>query len=560
VPAQPSPWLPALPGVVPVSALPADPAAAAAALAAPWSLEDHPDRQEQVGRPYRLGVDGHLFVIGGPRSGRSTTLRTIVASLAERVPARDLHVYALDCGNGALLPLEALPHTGVVVSRTQVERADRLLRRLSEEVDRRQEVLAAGGFADLAEQRAAAAPGERLPYQLFVLDRWEGFASTLGEIDAGRLTDEVLRLLREGASVGLSLLMSGDRSLLSGRISTLVEHKLMLRLPDRNDYSLANISVRQVPDSMPDGRASWGGHGGGAHVAVLGEPGRTATSTSPAPPRRRPSATIAAAVAQRDSGIPVAQQPMRLGALPSEFPAADALAMIDGGHAPSWVPFGIGGDDLRLLGLDLAVSPIAMVSGPPRSGRTGVLRFAAAAARQRGVQVLGLSPRPAGCGTTCRRTAWSPAPQGPVDVLVTKLRALAPGSLVLVDDAEMLREGELAPALSALVRQAREKGVGRARRRRDGAAQQRPVGWLFEARRGRQGLLLSPQTLVDGEVVGIPADPQHDRLAGAARPGPAVPGERRAAAGAGPRRVIMHRETASASPERSGLRRHDHGG
>jgi len=139
VPSQPSPWLPALPDVVPVSALPAEPVPAdgPAPLVAPWALEDHPDRQEQAGRPYRLGVDGHLFVIGGPRSGRSTTLRTIVGSLAQRVSARDLHLYALDCGNGALLPLEALPHTGVVVSRTQVERADRLIRRLSEEVDRR---------------------------------------------------------------------------------------------------------------------------------------------------------------------------------------------------------------------------------------------------------------------------------------------------------------------------------------------------------------------------------------------------------------------------------------
>jgi S-DNA-T family DNA segregation ATPase FtsK/SpoIIIE len=74
---------------------------------------------------------------------------------------------------------------------------------------------------------------------------------------------------------------------------------------------------------------------------------------------------------------------------------------------------------------------------------------------------------------------------------------------VLVDDAEMLREGELAPALAALVRQAREKGWGVLVAGETAQLNSGLSGWLFEARRGRQGLLLSPQTLVDGEVVGI---------------------------------------------------------
>nr|WP_284289934.1 hypothetical protein [Angustibacter aerolatus] len=28
-------------------------------------------------------------------------------------------------------------------------------------------------------------------------------------------------------------------------------------------------------------------------------------------------------------------------------------------------------------------------------------------------------------------------------------------------------------------------------------------GWMYEARRGRQGLLLSPQSIVEGETVGV---------------------------------------------------------
>ena len=96
---------------------------------------------------------------GGPRSGRSQLLRTIAASAAVTLTPADVHIYGIDCGNGALLPLADLPHCGAVVTRTQGERATRLITRLGEEVSRRQELLAQGGFADIREQRAAA-PGD----------------------------------------------------------------------------------------------------------------------------------------------------------------------------------------------------------------------------------------------------------------------------------------------------------------------------------------------------------------------------------------------------------------
>ena len=72
----------------------------------------------------------------------------------------DVHLYGLDGGNGALLPVAALPHCGAVVGRNEGERAARLLRRLDAELTSRQEMLAAGGFTDVTEQRAADQGGE----------------------------------------------------------------------------------------------------------------------------------------------------------------------------------------------------------------------------------------------------------------------------------------------------------------------------------------------------------------------------------------------------------------
>jgi S-DNA-T family DNA segregation ATPase FtsK/SpoIIIE len=42
----------------------------------------------------------------------------------------DVHLYGIDCGNGALNALTWLPHCGAVVGRAQTERATRLISRL----------------------------------------------------------------------------------------------------------------------------------------------------------------------------------------------------------------------------------------------------------------------------------------------------------------------------------------------------------------------------------------------------------------------------------------------
>lgn len=51
----------------------------------------------------------------------------------------------------------------------------RLFARLTGELNRRQDLFAEQGFADIGEQRAAEAEDERLPHLVLLLDRWEGW-------------------------------------------------------------------------------------------------------------------------------------------------------------------------------------------------------------------------------------------------------------------------------------------------------------------------------------------------------------------------------------------------
>src|SRR4029079_7157961 len=133
-----------------------------------------------------FGSATHTVVAGAARSGRSSLLRTLGGAVAAHTSPADVHIYGIDCGTGALQPVSELPHCGAVVAREQTDRVERLLSKLRNDIARRQQVLAAQGFAGLAEQRAATSGSERLPWMLLLLDWWEGEVAALGQHGHGR--------------------------------------------------------------------------------------------------------------------------------------------------------------------------------------------------------------------------------------------------------------------------------------------------------------------------------------------------------------------------------------
>ncbi|MDP9026137.1 MAG: FtsK/SpoIIIE domain-containing protein, partial [Actinomycetota bacterium] len=382
---QPRPWLPALPDEVTIESLVRSFGADRHGFA--YGIEDHPAEQSQSAALIDLDAFGHLFVIGAPRSGRSQTLRTIAGVAAARVRASDLHLYGVDCGNGALLPLADFPHAGAIAQRHQVDRVQRLLARLVAEVASRQAVLSAGGFADISEQRAAAAEAERLPHILLLIDLWEGFLTSLGNVEDGALVDQVQFLLREGASVGIHVIISGDRQLLSGRLSTLVDSKLVLKLTDRGDYSLANLNPRKLPETIGAGRAFRSENAVEVQIALLAaDPSGAAQAAA--------LREIAVRATSRDAALAASRRPFRLDALPTSLTLTEALERATPAErVPGWALVGVGGDELRARGVNLLDGARTfLVAGPPKSGRSTVLATMARTLLAGGMSIVVVAP------------------------------------------------------------------------------------------------------------------------------------------------------------------------
>ncbi|MCL2728448.1 MAG: FtsK/SpoIIIE domain-containing protein [Actinomycetia bacterium] len=502
IPAQHSPWLPALPDSLQLGELPV-PAPLGSLPAAPYGVEDLPALQAR--RPVAIDFHsfGHLLAAGAPRSGRSQLLRTIAGSLANTLSTADLHLYGIDCGNGALNALTRLPHCGAVVGRSQSERAIRLMGRLKAEMTRRQELLAADGFADIGEQRSAAATEEeRLPHIVVLLDRWEGFTPSLGELDHGALTDEIFTFLREGASVGIHLIITGDRTLMAGRISTLTEDKIAFRLADRGDFSLISVNPRKVPEEIQPGRAYRSESGIELQVAML-EGDVTGQGQAAA------LAAIGEAATARDAGLPRARRPFRVDVLPSRLSFADAWEMrdTDAARNPLWALVGVGGDELTGYGPNLADGlPAFVVGGPGKSGRSTLLMTLARSYQQQGVKLVIATPRP----SPLRELAGAPGvlrtftdSDIPADELSKALEE-AEGSpvVVLVDDAELLKECDARDVLKDII--ARGSDHGRALVLAGGEEDicSGFSGWQVDAKKARRGVLLSPQQAMSGDLIG----------------------------------------------------------
>jgi len=494
---QPRPWLPALPNELTIESLVrsfgADPKAFA------YGVEDHPADQSQNAALVDLDAFGHLFVVGAPRSGRSQALRTLAGVGAARVRAADLHLHAIDCGNGALLPLADFPHAGVIAQRHQTERVQRLLTRLVGEVTARQTVLSQGGFADLAEQRTAATAAQRLPHILLLIDLWEGFLTSFGNVEAGALVEQVQFLLREGASVGIHLVISGDRQLLSGRISTLADDKLVLRLTERSDYSLANLNPRKLPDEIPAGRAFRSESGVELQIALLtADPSGAAQAAA--------LREIASRATKRDAELAASRRPFRLEVLPTHLTIADALQRSGPEQSePGWALIGVGGDESRGIGVNLfGGTPTFLVAGPPKSGRSALLGSMTRTLIAGGASVVVLAPRP----SPLRALEGAPGVAAVLtgtDVTEEELSALFDGvsrRVLVIDDGELLRDASAKDWLKELVRGARDGGVGIILAGDIADVASGFSGWQVELRKNRTGILLSPQNITDGDLVG----------------------------------------------------------
>lgn len=357
-PAAVPPWLPPLPVVLPRpdpagdtppgSSLPVDPEEPGRSLR--LGVTDLPWRQERGVLVWDPCADGPALVLGGARSGRSTTLSTAAES-AHRLGVPVLHLRAGDDEDHLVDVLTALagaPGRG-----------------------------AAGSERD--PHRPGGGTGLRL---LLLLDDADELLDPAADPTAA---DELGRLLRAGHREGIGVLVAGGRALAGSRLASTARTRFVHRTTDPVDALVAGVPASAAARPAVPGRC-----------LVVGLPGR---GTGPGAQDGHPDAVDPVVEAQvfLPGEAPTGRDPARgpdrpavpgwvPGRLPggpevtahlTGTPGAVGLVVTSSGVAP-WRP-------------DLTSGGLLVVAGPPRSGRTSALSALSEAGRVAGAVARYLS-------------------------------------------------------------------------------------------------------------------------------------------------------------------------
>jgi DNA segregation ATPase FtsK/SpoIIIE, S-DNA-T family len=485
-------------------------------LEVPIAVIDRPYQQRQDLLWVRLAeAAGHLAVVGGPRSGKSTVLRTLVMSLALTHTPREVQVYGLDLGGGTLAALAGLPHVGGVASRLQPDRCSRLVAEVASVLDSREQLFLDEGIDSMETFRRRRADGERLGDRdlgdvFLVIDGW----LTLRE-DFPDLYDQVVTLVARGLTYGVHVVMTAQRWMeIRAQVKDIVGTRIELRLGDPMDSDLGRRSAAEVPEGAP---------GRGMNVEKLHLLTALPRIDDAVGPDGLTDAVGQAVRAVADAWDGAAAAGVRM--LPVEVTEAeltDALSAAGTQVSALRLPIGVAERDLGPLCLDLATEPHLTVFGDVGSGKTGLLRSlsarltALASPEQARLVVIDYrrtllgevsAPHLAGYAGSAKaaadvvarcRVGLSDRIPGP-DITPAQLRARSwwtgPELFILVDDYDLVstgRENPLTPLLE-FIPQARDLGLHLILTRRSAGAGRASYDAVLQqlADSGGAGLLLS---------------------------------------------------------------------
>jgi S-DNA-T family DNA segregation ATPase FtsK/SpoIIIE len=297
-------WLAPLPSALTLDAVVADHKPEDSApgsegwLRIPVGLRDRP--RAQVQEPFVLdftGAEGHLAVVGAPRSGKSALLQTIVGSLALTHDPGDVQMYCVDLGGGGLHALAGVPHVGAVYGRGDRDGIYRLVRELralavARAAEFRRHELA--GMADHHSLRRQGRLASRYGEVFLFVDNWALFAQEFEDLEP-----EVIDLAASGLHYGIHVVVAGNRwndMRLSLRDN--VGGRIELRLNDPIESEVDRGAAKALVDATPgrglsrardhvqaalprvDGRADVGGLGLGIEGLVTEVAARWSGSAS----------------------------------------------------------------------------------------------------------------------------------------------------------------------------------------------------------------------------------------------------------------------------------------
>lgn len=304
--------------------------------------------------------DGHLWLIGGPASGKTMSIETTILSLALTNTPEEAQFYIMEFGAaGRLKEFQSLPHCGAVITpKDPVEMVDRLLRFLDDEITRRSN-----------RKQDAKTSESRDPDIFLVINNFGEFRAAYPD-HADRIAPFI-----NGKTMGIHLIIATNRRVdLPNKL--VIARKVILRLANRDEYSDAvGGRITILPTLQAEGRGLW--VDGKPLESQIAQPLISLETEGNPVPFETTLQTL------KEKWIGTSATQIRV--LPTEVPLAEQLKLKSSVKLDDLpIPIGLSYETAQLVSVGLLKEiPRWLVLGPPRSGKSNFLVCLASSVQSR---------------------------------------------------------------------------------------------------------------------------------------------------------------------------------
>ncbi|RZT79459.1 S-DNA-T family DNA segregation ATPase FtsK/SpoIIIE [Micromonospora violae] len=337
-------------------------------LVAPVGFIDKPFEQLRDLLVVNLaGIGGHVGIAGGPRSGKSTLLRTLISALALTHSPREVQFYCLDFGGGTLSAMAELPHVGSVAGRLDTERVSRTIAEVAGLIGQRERRFAELGVDSMETYRQWRAEGritdDPLGDVFLVVDGWFTLRQEFEQLEMS-----VRQIAAQGLNFGFHLLLTAARwSEVHHAMRDQIGTRLELRLGDPVDSTVDLRMAATVPQLPGRGLTADKLHFLAALPRIDGKADPENLSDGV-----RTLVSMVSEFWTGDSAPPVRT-------LPAVLPVESMPAP----HSDLQVPLGLDEATMQPIWHDFAELPHLTSLGDSQSGKTNLLRHLARAVTTR---------------------------------------------------------------------------------------------------------------------------------------------------------------------------------
>jgi S-DNA-T family DNA segregation ATPase FtsK/SpoIIIE len=224
---------------------------AAGELVVPLGVVDRPLEQRRENLVVSLaGAGGHMVIVGGPLSGKSTLARSLVVSLSLTHTPHEVQFYVLDFGGGTFVSLANYPHVSGIASRSEPDVIRRMIAEVSGILNNREQFFRANGVDSIETYRQWRAEGridDGYGDVFLIVDGWATLRADFDDFER-----DIQAIAARGLTFGIHIVITVGRWLeLRAGIKDLVGTKIELRLGDSSDSEINRKAAGNVPAGAP---------------------------------------------------------------------------------------------------------------------------------------------------------------------------------------------------------------------------------------------------------------------------------------------------------------------